>query len=169
MIDQEALKTLKPEERITRLKEMSEERKRELQLIDALLKETIVMLQADEVSSMQEKDLLMRQLAATTTTAAVHEEQKAAGVALDERIRHAVLEAGAEERNKLAELAEAATIAGMYHAPALDPGEIRKEYTMFEGYSPFKQTGYESLWKQQEDNKFKKHESKKEERNPLLL
>ncbi len=169
MIDRQAIARLDPEERITRLKELAEERGRELQLIDSLLKETEAELR-HEASLSDEGAFIARQLAAAQGQEQRREEVEAPA-ALDERITHAVLETmPEEERSKLAELAEAAVIPGLYQAPAgVDTDETRKPYQRFEEYSSFKHIGYENLWQQQEDSKFKKHGQKREERNPPLL
>ncbi len=169
MIDRQAIDQLDPEERVTRLKELAEERRRELQLIDSLLKETEAELRR-EASLSDEEALIARQLVAAQGPERRREEIEAPS-ALDERITHAVLETiPEEERSKLAELAQAAVIPGLYQTPpALDTGETSKPYQRFEEYSSFKHIGYENLWQQQEDSKFKKHEQKREERNQSLL
>lgn len=178
MIDQQALKKLKPEERVTRLKEMAEERKRELQFIETLLKDTSAELREvhQQASQQDEEATLTRQLQAATAEASVRarpeeQEKQETKQGLDGRLQDdSINTVPPEERSRLAHLAEAANPAGMYQAQSsTGVPEIKKEYQAFEEYSPFKQTGYESLWKQEEDSKFKKHEQKKEERNPSFL
>ena len=151
MIDQKEIRRLKPEERVTRLRELAEERRRELQAIDQMIKETSIELR-QRASMADEEALLGRQLAEAE---AIREMDT-----IDRRLGSGPEEQPESKQPALTEVAE--MMAGMYK-PAGAGFENPMEY------STLKQPGYENPWKQQEDQKFKRHEDRKEGRNPLLL
>ncbi len=150
MIDEKTIQTLSPEDRVIRLKEMADERKRDLQRIDQLMKGTIASLQKDAGQA----DRSRENFRTWESGLGSRPEQ------LDQRLARAP-PTDQEFRPDVAAIAE--MLGPMYAPPGFAKQEnIAPSYQSFGGYESFKQTGYESLWTQRPDNTSREEEKKKQ-------
>ncbi len=175
MINQKDLKKLPPADRLTRLKELAEERKRELQLIDQLLQETTSELRKKASLPHEEASLAQQLVRAASTEAKEHEITEAT---LDSRLAAEVTalfgDRALQDRARQEERALHPADAGLATPPVpyqaatattpasgQDTADIQKEYQPLESYSTFKQIGYENTWQQRDMSKDKEEETKK--------